>query len=369
MSDTKTLQVNDTTNSTTTNATPPPRVRPVMAEYIWIGGNGPVDLRSKTRVIIIEVDENDKPKQAVDLPAWNYDGSSTNQASVEKSEILLNPCSVFTDPFRGSPHVLVLCDTFDAETQLPLASNNRVNAFKVFKDHADKKGAFAFEQEYVVCESAEKGGERLATSCGDGSHYCGSLVHPKSRMVMENHLKACLVAGISMSGCNVEVMDSQLEYQVGPVDGLSACDQLWVSRYILMRLCEANDLSVSFDPKIVPDKNGSGCHMNFSTEEMREGSSTESGLDHILAVMPKLEAKHSEYVKLCGDSTVSRLTGTHETSSYKTFTHGIGDRSVSVRIPKLTELNKKGYLEDRRPSSNVDPYVVAPLLLAHCVSA
>lgn len=364
-SQTKTLHVNEP--HPPSGGAGAPRFRQVMAEYIWRGGNGPVDLRSKTRVLTIEVDENDKPKQAVDLPLWNYDGSSTNQASVENSEVLLNPCSVFTDPFRGSPHVLVLCDTFDAETQNPLSGNTRVNAFNVFKEHADKKGAFAFEQEYVLSSTGSS--EPLEVTLKKGTHYCGAQVHPKCRMIMENHLKACLVAGVSMSGCNVEVLPSQLEYQVGPAEGLAACDQLWVSRYILMRLCEASDLRVSFEPKPLSDPHhgASGCHVNFSTEEMREGTDGTTGLEHVLAAIPKLEQDHDQYLQHCGEGTHLRLTGTHETSSFDTFTHGVGDRSASVRVPKLTELNKKGYLEDRRPSSNVDPYVVASMLL-ECVA-
>ena len=53
-----------------------------------------------------------------------------------------------------------------------------------------------------------------------------------------------------------------------------------------------------------------------------------------------------------------RLTGDHETASWEEFTYGVADRGASVRIPTKTFFEKRGYFEDRRPSSNCDPYLV-----------
>ena len=59
-----------------------------------------------------------------------------------------------------------------------------------------------------------------------------------------------------------------------------------------------------------------------------------------------------------------RLTGNHETQSIATFSFGVSDRGASIRIPIYTvDNNWNGYLEDRRPASNADPYKI----IAHIV--
>ncbi len=66
-------------------------------------------------------------------------------------------------------------------------------------------------------------------------------------------------------------------------------------------------------------------------------------------------------MELYGDNS-QRLTGKHETSSKDEFSFGIGNRAASVRIPTSTAASKKGYIEDRRPASDIDPYVVSALI-------
>lgn len=57
------------------------------------------------------------------------------------------------------------------------------------------------------------------------------------------------------------------------------------------------------------------------------------------------------------------MTGIHETADYNKFTFGVGNRGASIRIPTQTAKdNGKGYIEDRRPASNIDPYVVSSLI-------
>lgn len=57
-----------------------------------------------------------------------------------------------------------------------------------------------------------------------------------------------------------------------------------------------------------------------------------------------------------------RLTGLHETADMNTFKYGVADRGASIRIPRAAEAEQKGYFEDRRPSSNMDPYVVCGMI-------
>ena len=156
-------------------------------------------------------------------------------------------------------------------------------------------------------------------------------------------------------------MPGQWEYQVGPVEGIAMGDQLWISRYILQRIAAVFNVNISFAPKLFEDWNGSGCHTNFSTKTMRAGN---GGMEYINQMMEKFGAKHSDHIALYGDDNQKRLTGIHETSSINSFSYGVGNRAASFRIPTSTaHAAGKGYIEDRRPASNIDPYLVCGMLV------
>jgi len=193
-----------------------------------------------------------------------------------------------------------------------------------------------------------------------GPYYCGAGYDSAiGRPIAEAHLKACLYAGITISGINAEVMPGQWEYQVGPCTGIDSGDHLWMSRYIMLRVCELFQVNVTFDPKPqTGDWNGAGCHTNFSTAAMR----APGGYGEILKAINKLGEKHAEHIKVYGEGNERRLTGAHETATIEKFSFGVADRGASVRIPRDAEKNGCGYFEDRRPASNMDPYVVTSKL-------
>jgi glutamine synthetase len=234
---------------------------------------------------------------------------------------------------------------------------------------------FGIEQEYFMMRSCgtqvsddpllfwSRPGIQLPEPQGD--YYCGVGTRTVTlRRLAEKHYEYCLNAGLKISGINAEVAPSQWEFQIGPCSGISAGDELWAARYILEKLSEEFGVCVSFKPKPVPSPwNGSGLHTNFSTTESRE----KNGLKSIYKYIDRLSKKHAEHIRVYGDNS-KRLNGMCETSDFYTFSSAAGDRSASVRIPNSVLKAGCGYLEDRRPASNADPYrVIAAIFSSACL--
>merc|ERR1711939_37623 len=142
-------------------------------------------------------------------------------------------------------------------------------------------------------------------------------------------------------------------------EGISMGDQLWMARYILNRVAEEWGITISYHPKpLEGDWNGAGCHTNYSTTDTRE----DGGIKAIEAMMSKLEKRHLEHIKVYGADNEKRLTGRHETGHIGAFSYGYANRGASIRIPTSVKDQGKGYFEDRRPASNIDPYQVTDIL-------
>lgn len=334
-------------------------------EYIWLGGNG--NFRSKYRVINNNLEINEIPK-------WNYDGSSTNQAEGNDSEVILIPVKKVLNPLIESSY-LVLCETTKPNGE-PIFNNFRPNAKKIFDKYLNEKPWYGMEQEYFMINKANNlplGFKDDGTSSPQGQYYCSvGTQNSFGRNIAEEHMLACIKAGLDISGINSEVAPGQWEFQIGPVEGIDAGDQMLIARYLLERIAEKHQVIINYHPKpLKGDWNGSGCHVNFSTQKMREGTVNNTGLnnvsvtglEYIEEALNKLSKKHKEHMDVYGTDNQLRMTGKHETACYDKFSFGRANRGASVRIGNDTINDKKGYFEDRRPSSNMNPYQVTSIML------
>jgi glutamine synthetase len=316
-------------------------------EYIWLDGKN--KLRSKTKITL------DKTP-----PIWNYDGSSTEQASGENSEVSLYPVQTYKNPFLNIKNsFLILCETYDNDGN-PHNTNTRSKMVLLNDIITKENPMFGFEQEFFFIN--KKTGFPLGYYGDDtkkqGDYYCGvGAENVYGRNIAEKCLEKCIDAGVSLTGMNFEVAPGQCEFQVCNY-GIKASDDLIIFRYILERVSEEYDVSINYEPKPIDgDWNGSGLHTNFSTEKIR----TIKG--EYKNAVEKLSKNHKEHLSVYGIDNNKRLTGKHETSSMHNFTSGIGDRTASVRIPFSVEKSGVGYIEDRRPGGNADPYLVSHKLI------
>jgi len=331
----------------------------VQACYIWIDGTGQ-GIRNKTKTL------DSKPKDVSELPIWNYDGSSCYQAEGSNSDTYLHPVKIYPDPFRGGENILVLCETYKYN-KLPTDTNKRKTCQEVMEKAAEHHPWFGIEQEYTLLDQDQHpfGWPKNGFPGPQGPYYCGvGADKVYGRDIVEAHYRACLYAGIRISGTNAEVMPAQWEYQVGPTEGIDMGDDLWVSRYLLCRVAEDFGVVVTFDPKPMSgDWNGAGAHCNFSTDPMRKPG----GMTAIEAAIDNLSKHHKKHIMAYdpnqGKDNERRLTGLHETSSIHDFSAGVANRGSSIRIPRDVAEKGYGYLEDRRPSSNCDPYSVTEVIV------
>ena len=169
--------------------------------------------------------------------------------------------------------------------------------------------------------------------------------------------------GINHEGINAEVAKGQWEFQIFGKGSKRAADEVWIARYLLLRLCEQYRVDVNFHPKplgMEHDWNGSGMHANFSTEYLREVG----GEVYFEALMKAFDEYKDDHIAVYGPDNHMRLTGLHETQAIDKFNYGVANRGASIRVPhSFVNNGYKGYLEDRRPNSLGDPYQIAGRIL------
>ncbi len=328
-------------------------------EYIWLDGYTPTqNMRSKTKVM------EDFSGKLKDCPIWAFDGSSTKQAEGNSSDCLLKPVAIFPDPERVNGF-LVMTEVLNADSS-PHQSNARAQI-----DDDDNDFWFGFEQEYFIMdvETQLPLGFPVGGYPGpQGLYYCsvgGKNTHGRS--LVEEHADICIDAGINFEGINQEVACGQWEFQLFAKGAKRAGDELWVARYLLDRLTEDYNYYIEYHPKpIKGDWNGSGMHANFSNSTLRECGSK----DTYEEICEAFRSVTKEHIEVYGADNDQRLTGLHETASINDFSYGVSDRGASIRIPIITvEKGWKGWLEDRRPASNADPYKIAARIVKTVKSA
>jgi len=323
----------------------------IKLEYVWLDGHKPEpNLRSKVKIV-----NADTIGASIDsFPMWNFDGSSTNQAETGNSDRLLKPVRWYMSdqyPLENNT-VYVLCEVLNPDGT-PHESNKRSGIGTGFEDLW-----FGFEQEYFIREEVNGSilGHKRNILKGQGEYYCGVGHNVVGRKFVDEHLNMCLNYGINITGINAEVALGQWEYQVFSQGKLKGGDDLWMTRYFLFKIAEKYGYHIELHPKPIQhgEWNGSGLHTNFSTDMMR----LDGNKDYFMSLFNAFESRHEDHIKAYGSNNHLRLTGEYETQAIDKFSWGVSDRGASIRVPQDTAKEWKGYVEDRRPGSNADPYKI-----------
>ncbi len=335
----------------------------VRLVYLWLDGYETPNIRCKTKYVQLDTNAFGFAKAEdydIDkVPDWGFDGSSTLQADGDDSDCILKPVKLYDHPYTGEfpgSSFIVLCEVYNKDGT-PHKSNMRAKLVELANRYEESEMWFGIEQEYVFMDPKTRrpyGWPENGFPPPQGRYYCGVGGDVTTlRNLVDSHATTCNLLSIPLCGTNAEVMLSQWEYQIGTAGPVDVCDDLWVARYILETMAQREGACVSLDPKpISGDWNGSGAHINFSTKRLRE----EGGKNYITNIIRVLMDSHDEHIEEYGLGNEDRLTGEHETQHIDVFSSGDSDRGASIRIPPTTAETYRGYLEDRRPAANMDPY-------------
>jgi glutamine synthetase len=353
-----------------------------ILEYIWLDANN--KFRSKVKVENQRISINSNCNLAVCcLETWNFDGSSTGQANGKDSEVFIKPYLILPNHDNINPnYYYVFCECLNPDGT-PHKTNTRASTYEFFQQEEIQNldPMFGIEQEFFVFNN--EGKPIVWTGEPQGEYYCGNgekNIHTESRNFLDNVIRILNGWNINVSGYNYEVAPGQMEIQICE-KGIQASDYLQVLRFILTRCAEEKGWNIVLTPK--PELlnsnnwNGSGCHVNFSTNQMRDPSYNNININNnpynslikTAELIHKMDLYHRINIDSFGsENNKLRLSGKNETSSYNTFTYGIANRGCSIRIPRCFVNNLYGYIEDRRPGADMDPYLITRLICSYASS-
>lgn len=323
----------------------------IIAEYIWIDGvKG--ELRSKCKTIEIYTSMPSLDQ----IPIWHFDGSYGEESS---DAIFLHPVKLCYNPFFRKPNILVLCECRDYLNNA-IQSNFRNELYCRINtnDNIGKDWWWSIEQEYILLDMYGKPLDWYEGMQRNQSlYYCGVGANTiLGRNIANKHYLYCIYAGISISSINSGPTPSLWKYNIGICKGIDIADQLWISRYILQRVCEEEGCILSFDQTPIDGWKGANMCVNISNHAMRlegmrteigrtETGRTEPGRTEIGRLLHKLGDSHRNFMNLCGQPV-------------RDFTSKVGNRNASIYIPRTTHENGYGYISDLRPGADADPYKI-----------
>ena len=324
-------------------------------EYIWLDGYTPVpSLRGKT-----QIKEFESFPTLEQLPLWGFDGSSTKQAEGRSSDCVLKPVAVYPDGARTNG-ALVMC-----EVMMP---DGRRRILEQARDHSRRSpapGSASSRNISFIRTAVRSAFPRVGFPAPQGPYYTGvgyKNVGDIARKMVEEHLDICLAAGINHEGINAEVAKGQWEFQI-------------FGKGSKTRRRRNVDRPLS-DP--APDREIRRRHRiplqaarRHRLERLRHARQFLDGLyarsrrQGIFRGADEGFREHrDDHIAVYGPDNHMRLTGQHETASIHQFSYGIADRGASIRVPhSFVNNGYKGYLEDRRPNSQGDPYQIASQIL------
>ena len=291
---------------------------------------------------------------------WGFDGSSTMQAEGHSSDCLLKPVAVYPDSERKNG-VLVMCEVMMPDGKTPHPSNGRATIL-------DDPGAwFGYEQEYFFYKDGRPlGFPESGYPAPQGAVLHGCRLQERWRACPQDGRRTSRsmpVRGNQSRGTSTpKWAKGQWEFQIFGKGSKKAADEMWMARYLMLRLTEKYGIDIEFHCKPLGDTdwNGSGMHCNFSTTYMREVG----GKEYFEKLMAAFGDAKEDHIKVYGPDNHMRLTGKHETAAIHEFTYGVANRGASIRVPhSFVNNGYKGYLEDRRPNSQGDPYQISSQIL------
>lgn len=374
---------------------------PIFMTYVWQCHDGV--FRSKTRMSYDKPNDTqndtDNSSLHIPIPSWSYDGSSTGDAyptlEVDRehymTECILKPAKCYKDNAWPNRYI-VWCINYrmrkmqyilNGETSIyyrkepiNVEMNNIINDYAKYGDSYYYNPQFGFEQEFFIIDPATNQPPYSDNGSPNNQlYYCGSNSYTATlEQILKNTAQRLIELGITVHGYNMEVEPGQGEIQVFG-NGIDACHDLMMTRYILTCVCADEGYDISFANNVLGEGfNGSGCHTNFSTSETRVSQPTilcktpgMYAITKYLTFMENYSKTHAmnetDFEKVFGKYVCKRLTGKNETSDWKQFTWSVGDRHTSVRVPFGVSNQGHGYIEDRRPGANVNPYAIVSHLL------